>query len=147
MLYRWVVLFSIVLSPVQARDNGQWESTDPQVREWYQHLMQPDNPAVSCCGEADAYWCDDVYSRSEEDPNDTAHTRVFNYCKITDNRPDVPLRRKHVDIGTPFRIPDHKMKWNPDDPQPKIEMNPTGHSIVFISRGDYVYCFVQGSGT
>ncbi|MGZ3312446.1 MAG: hypothetical protein ACXU8R_28415, partial [Xanthobacteraceae bacterium] len=38
-----------------ARDNGQWEGSPPHVRRWFQGLKQPDNPRVSCCGEADAY--------------------------------------------------------------------------------------------
>jgi hypothetical protein len=46
------------MNVASARDYGQWETTDPETREWYQALMQPDNPAVSCCGEADAYWAD-----------------------------------------------------------------------------------------
>src|SRR5215471_6799363 len=50
--------FGCVLSVANARDFGQWEGTDPEIRQWYQALMQPDNPAVSCCGEADAYWAD-----------------------------------------------------------------------------------------
>ena len=50
--------FGCLMSVASARDFGQWEATDPQIREWYQALMQPDNPAVSCCGEADAYWAD-----------------------------------------------------------------------------------------
>jgi hypothetical protein len=50
--------FGCVLSVANARDLGQWEATEPHIRQWYQALMQPDNPAVSCCGEADAYWAD-----------------------------------------------------------------------------------------
>ena len=41
-----------------ARDNGQWENSPPHVRRWFQGLRQPDNPRVSCCGEADAYEAD-----------------------------------------------------------------------------------------
>ena len=50
--------FGFLIGVANARDLGQWEATDPEVRQWYQALMQPDNPAVSCCGEADAYWAD-----------------------------------------------------------------------------------------
>ena len=53
-----VVLICLIASGASARDLGQWESGDPGIREWYQALMQPDNPAASCCGEADAYWAD-----------------------------------------------------------------------------------------
>ena len=50
--------FGCLMSVADARDYGQWESVNPVIREWYQSLMQPDNPAASCCGEADAYWAD-----------------------------------------------------------------------------------------
>src|SRR5512139_496942 len=46
-----------------ARDSGQWEDTDPELRVWYQALRQPDNPQASCCGLADAYYCDKVWSK------------------------------------------------------------------------------------
>jgi hypothetical protein len=49
---------------------------------------------------------------------------------ITASRPDEPLRRKHVDIGTQDRRSD----------------NTTGHGIIFLSRGDYVYCNVAPDG-
>lgn len=118
-------LYSVNLS--RGRDLGQWESGDPAVREWYQGLMQPDVPTASCCGEADAYWCDDVHVRDGK-----------TFCKITDDRPDEPRGRPHVDLGTEYLIPDTKLKWD--------RGNPTGHSVVFLSRGGWVFCFVQTGG-
>jgi hypothetical protein len=50
--------FGCLISVAHTRDLGQWESGDPKIRQWYRELMQPDNPAVSCCGESDAYWAD-----------------------------------------------------------------------------------------
>jgi hypothetical protein len=35
----------------------------------------------------------------------------------------------------PRSIPNHKLKWDAG--------NPTEHSIVFLSRGGHVFCFVQ----
>jgi hypothetical protein len=35
-----------------ARDNGQWTESPASVRKWFQSLMQPDNPYISCCGDA-----------------------------------------------------------------------------------------------
>lgn len=122
----WLLLASVI--PSKARDLGQWENTDPEVREWYRGLMQPDNPAVSCCGEADAYWADEVHVKDGK-----------TFATITDDRDDAPLMRPHVDIGTQIEIPDYKLKWD--------RGNPSGHSIVFMSRGGNVYCFVQNSGT
>ena len=122
------LLVACMLSePAYARDVGQWDNSNPIVRSWYEHLMQPDIPTASCCGEADAYWCDDIHIRDKK-----------TYCKITDDRDDAPLRRPHRAIGTEIEIPNSKLKWD--------DGNPTGHSIVFLSRSDYVFCFVQGGG-
>jgi hypothetical protein len=111
----------------RSRDLGQWENTDPKIRAWYQALMMPDNPTASCCGEADAYWCDDIHVRNG---------RTF--CTITDDRDNIKLRRTPVSVGTEIEIPDNKLTWK--------DGNPTGHSIVFLSTAGYVYCFVQNGG-
>lgn len=124
---------------VYAKDLGQWGDVDKTIRQWYQALMQPDNPGVSCCGEADAYWCDSIHVKdvpNESDGGATSTKRTF--CTVTDDRDDGPLRRKHVPVGTEVLIPDYKLTWK--------DGNPTGHSILFLSRGDYVYCFVQNGG-
>lgn len=123
-----LIVFGLaMLSTLFARDLGQWEAGDPTIREWYRSLMQPDNPTISCCGEADAYWCDDYYSRGDKA-----------YCKITDDRPDDARGRPHVEVGTEVEIPVHKLKWD--------KSNPTGHGVVFLSRGGYVFCFVAPGG-
>lgn len=123
-----IILALCIATSSFAKDDGQWENTDPVIREWYSGLMQPDNPAASCCGEADAYWCDSINVREQK-----------TFCTITDTRDDGPLHRSHVPVGTEIEIPNHKLKWD--------EGNPTGHAIVFLSKGGYVYCFVQGTGT
>ena len=41
------LVLSSVMGVVNARDLGQWENTDPAIREWYQALMQPDVPSAS----------------------------------------------------------------------------------------------------
>jgi hypothetical protein len=119
--------FGCLMNGVEARDLGQWEAGDPVVREWYQALMQPDNPAASCCGEADAYWADSFEVDGDK------YVAI-----ITDPRPDEPLRRKHIDIGTRIVVPNHKLKYD--------QSNPTGHGIIFLSRGAYVYCYVTPGG-
>ena len=106
-----VLTFGCVMGTVNARDSGQWETTDPTVREWYQALMQPDNPNASCCGEADAYWADEIHVRDGR-----------TYAIITDDRPDEPRRRPHIDSGTEVEIPNNKLKWD--------KSNPTGHGIL-----------------
>ena len=122
-----LLLLAGLMSSASARDLGQWENSDPAIRQWYKSLMQPDNPNVSCCGEADAYWCDDYYARDGKA-----------YCKITDDRDDAPLGRPHIPIGTEIEIPTHKLKWD--------RANPTGHNIVFLNTYLHVWCFVQGGG-
>jgi hypothetical protein len=110
-----------------AWDRGQWEGSDLAIRSWYKSLMQPDNPGLSCCGEADAYWADKV---------DVIGGKV--YATITDTRDDGPLNRRHIKPGTRFEIPPHKMKFD--------RGNPTGHVVIFIGVDDNVLCFVQGGG-
>ncbi len=97
---------------------------DPSHDAWYMSLKQPDNPNVSCCGVADAYWCDDISVKDGK-----------TFCALTDDRhiagrPDLPM-------GMKIEIPDRKLKWD--------RGNPTGHAIVFLSSGGAVYCFVQGT--
>jgi len=127
-----IVLAALVVTFIapyaaQARDIGQWEGSDPAIRDWYRSLMQPDNPNVSCCGESDAYWADDIVVEGD---------KVF--AIITDTRPDGPLGRPHIPPGTKIEIPKHKYKFD--------RGNPTGHNVIFVgARG--VYCFVQGTGT
>lgn len=109
-----------------ARDLGQWENADPAIAEWYRSLMQPDNPQVSCCGPADAYWADGSESKDGK----------F-FAIITDDRPDDPLGRPHIDVGTRIEVPPNKLKFD--------RGNPTGHTIIFIGVNGMVYCFVQGT--
>ena len=119
--------FGFLIGAADARDTGQWESANSEIREWYQALMQPDNPAVSCCGEADAYWADSFEVEGDK------YVAI-----ITDSRPDAPLRRKHVDVGTRIVVPNHKLKYD--------QSNPTGHGVIFLSKGDHVYCYVPPGG-
>jgi len=126
-LMRVALVLMLLVCPALARDLGQWENADPAIREWYQSLMQPDAPGVSCCGEADAYFCDDVHVRGGK-----------TYCKITDDRDDVSRGRPHREIGEEFEIPQNKLKWDSG--------NPSGHTILFLGRSNYVFCFVQTGG-
>ena len=103
-----------------ARDYGQWENSPPHVRRWFQGLKQPDNPRVSCCGEADAY---------EADIFEVDGGRYV--AVITDGKGEIPN-------GTKIPVPNHKMKWD--------EGNPTGHSIIFIGVQGQVYCYVAPGG-
>lgn len=110
----------------EARDIGQWSNSDPAIREWYEGLMQPDNPTASCCKESDAYWADEIHVKDGR-----------TYATITDDRPDEPLGRPHIDVGTVVEIPPNKLKYD--------RGNPTGHNILFVSRGLFTWCFVVGT--
>lgn len=113
-----------------ARNLGQFDS-DTDRAKWFRSLMQPDNPAVSCCGPADAYYCDDLHTRDGK-----------NYCSITDDRDDAPLGRVHRAIGEEFEIPDNKMMTGSQI----FGENPTGHNVLFLSTSGYVWCFVLSGG-
>jgi hypothetical protein len=123
-----VLLLVVGAVAAHARDLGQWEAADPAVKEWYKSLMRPDAPTSSCCGEADAYWADEVHVRDGK-----------TYATVSDDRDDGPLGRPHVPVGTVVEIPDVKLKWD--------RGNPTGHNILFLSSYRYPFCFVTGSGT
>lgn len=104
----------LIINPVMSKDVGQWTNVDPEVSAWFKTLRQPDNPA-SCCGEADAYWADSYETEGD-------HYVAI----ITDDRPDEPLKRKHVPIGTRIPVPNFKMKFD--------KGNPTGHGIIFLNQ-------------
>lgn len=122
-------ILALSIEFARAHDYGQWNDTDPAIRQWYQRLMQPDNPSVSCCGEADAYWADSFEVDGDK------YVAI-----ITDSRDDGPLRRKHVAVGTKIVVPNHKLKYD--------ESNPTGHGVIFLGQGntDTVYCYVAPGG-
>ena len=87
-----ITFTGLMLGVVAALVMGSAEAHDPdhhEQAEWYQSLMQPDIPNASCCGEADAYWADEIHVRDGK-----------TYATITDDRPDEPRHRPHVDVGT-----------------------------------------------
>jgi hypothetical protein len=124
------MMFTVAVTVrAQATDNG-WEDTSPQVRRWFQSLMQPDAPMVSCCGEADAY-------ESDEFEIDGDHYVAI----ITDTRGDTfknGMTRPHIEPGTRISIPNGKMKWD--------QGNPTGHGYVFIGQASQLYCYITPAG-
>jgi hypothetical protein len=126
----WIMAVSLLAFMTAQRSQAHDE--DRAHDAWYHSLRQPDNPSVSCCGLADAYWADAIHVRDGK-----------TYAVITDDRPDEPLARPHVDIGTEIEIPDAKLKWEQDG---RPIGNPTGHSVVFLSYTRQVYCFVQSTG-
>jgi hypothetical protein len=107
--------------PAGARDDGQWVNSPMHIRQWFQSLMQPDNPAVSCCGEADAFEADQFEVEGD-------HYVAI----ITDGKAVYPP-------GTRIPVPNAKMKWDAG--------NPTGHGVIFLQIGTTkVYCYVAPGG-
>lgn len=127
VLFFGALAVALYANSAYPHDSGQFEAADPAIREWFRSLMQPDIPTASCCGEADAYWADDIHVKEGK-----------TFVTITDDRSDSPLGRPHVDIGTVVEIPPHKLKWD--------RANPTGHGVVFLSRQGHVFCYVQPGG-
>jgi len=120
MKLRLALVALLLAAPALARDNGQWTTNPTHVRQWYQRLMQPDNPQVSCCGEADAFEADNFEVEGDH------------YVAIITNGRGV------IANGTKIPVPNRKMKWD--------DGNPTGHGIIFISTTGDVYCYVTPGG-
>ncbi len=129
----FLLLIALLLpTPAFPHEHGRtdpaWEATPPEVQEWYRGLMQPDVPTISCCGESDAYWADEVHVNKDGET----------VAVITDDRDDAPFHRHHVPVGTEIIVPPNKLKWD--------RGNPTGHGIIFLSNQNYVWCYVQPGG-
>lgn len=120
-----VTALFLCLCPAQGKDNGQWEATDATVRAWYRELMQPDNPMVSCCGEADAYHAD-LFEVSGD-----KYVAIITDDREISGRPTIAT-------GTKIVVPNHKLKFD--------RGNPTGHGVIFVSSTLDVYCYVVPSG-
>jgi len=121
---RYVIMaafLAIFATQAGARDSGQrWGNSPTNVREWFQSLMQPDNPYMSCCGEADAFEADSFDREGD-------HYVAI----ITDGKGIIPN-------GARIAVPNAKMKWD--------KGNPTEHGIVFIGSHGQVYCYVTPGG-
>lgn len=126
-----LVVFVMILflvgwnNPARPRDNDAWEANPPEVRAWYRGLMQPDNPPISCCGEADAYWADSFEVKDDQ------------YVAIITDTRDVP-NRPTIAPGTRVVVPNRKLKYD--------QGNPTGHGVIFLSGNLDVYCYVVPGG-
>jgi hypothetical protein len=119
-MFRITLALLALTLPAVARDNGQWGDQPTYLRQWFQKLMQPDNPYVSCCGEADAFEADSYEVQDDQ------------YVAIITNGKGI------IPEGTRVPVPNKKMKWD--------EGNPTGHGIIFIGSGGQVFCYVTPGG-
>jgi hypothetical protein len=109
-----------MMAAADARPSPSWSESPVNIRQWFQSLMQPDNPLVSCCGEADAF---------EADTFEVAGDHYV--AVITDGKGVIPT-------GTRIAVPNNKMKFDSG--------NPTGHGVIFIGSAGQVYCFVAPGG-
>src|SRR5262245_9444400 len=124
----WAAVLVLSCCKAPARDLGQWDGVDPLHRQWFNGLMQPDRPNLSCCGEADGYWADSYEVKGDQ------YVAI-----ITDTRDDAKLgRRQHIEAGTRVAVPNSKIKWGSG--------NPTGHGIIFIGLGGDVFCYLPPGG-
>ena len=121
MTLRIAFIVLALSAPAAARDDGQWASSPTNIRQWFQSLMQPDHPQISCCGEADAFEAD------------TYEVEGDHYVAIITGGKTV------YPPGTRIPVPNEKMKWDAG--------NPTGHGIIFLQIGTAkVYCYVAPGG-
>jgi hypothetical protein len=122
-----LVVMEHTFSTAMARDNGQWANHPLHVRQWFQGLMQPDQPHVSCCGESDAYEADSFEVEGD-------HYVAI----ITNGSGDATVGKPAIPNGTKIPVPNYKMKWD--------KGNPTGHGIIFIGSGQQVLCYIAPGG-
>ena len=120
------VVFGCLMYGVSARDLGQWESGrsghQGVVEFFYSRIFPRRRVAAK-----------PMLMGGFDEVDGDKYVAI-----ITDPRPDEPLRRKHIEIGTRIVVPNNKLKYD--------KSNPTGHGIIFLSRADYVYCYVAPGG-
>lgn len=120
-LAHYVAIVLVAVGSAQAREDGNWSRGTEMVRQWFAELMRPDNPSLSCCGEADAYESDE-FTQSPDGHYEAVITR----------------EKAPYAAGTHIFIPDEKIKWD--------KGNPTGHGWIFIGSEKQIYCYVTPSG-
>lgn len=95
----WPFLVLLAAAPAVARDDGQWANQPPEIREWFESVMQP-NSRSSCCGSGDAF---DVALDGEE-PNGDIRAIILNGRGIYPDGKlvDVPRSRLQAKFGNPL---------------------------------------------
>lgn len=124
---------ALIVATGRARPADVPEYDGADLSEYFRTLMQPDHPTTSCCGEADAYYADEV------DTIVGPEGEKYLVAIVTDTRPDEPRKRLHVPVGTSFIIPPSKIRKKPVP-------NPTDHTLLFLSQSGTVYCYEPVGG-
>lgn len=120
---RLLLLALIAPTIALARPGPQWADEPEYIRQWFQSVMQPDNPTQSCCGEADAF---DVEMEGDG-PNGSINVRILSSLAAYADM-----------IGTIVSVPREKL-------QTKYG-NPTDRYILFMGSQHRVYCLIPKSG-
>jgi hypothetical protein len=117
---RSVLALVLMCLPALARDDGQWSTQPPEIREWFQSVMQPSGRA-SCCGEGDAF---DVALDGEEPGGDI----------------------RAIIINGRGMIPDGTMVFVPRDKLQAKYGNPLDKIILFIGANGKPICLIPKVG-
>lgn len=127
-VFIFVFVFSMIVTAIVARSDERF--APPDLGEYFRSLMQPDNPAISCCGAGDVYYADKTDQCGPDDMRKEPTCAIV--AIITDTRPDVlrlddgsTIHRAHVPPGTRVPIPRSKLRKHPIP-------NPTDHNVVFM---------------
>jgi hypothetical protein len=118
---RALLALALLCAPALARDNGQWGDQPTEIRQWFQSVMQPENPYMSCCGEADAF---EVQLEGDE-PDGSIAVRI-----IAGPDPEA--------IGAEIDVPRSKLQARYGNPLDKY--------ILFIGSGGRIYCLIPKVG-
>jgi len=121
----WGLVTKLPSNIWQIRYDPEWENSPPQVRQWFQNLRRPDQPQLSCCGEADSYEAD-LYEQDGD-----SYIAIITGQGPAVDKPVIPA-------GTKLRVPNSKIKWD--------KGNPTGHGIIFVGGNFAIICYVPPAG-
>lgn len=116
-----IALAMVAAGEACARDDGQWSGKPPEIRAWFQSVMRPDQPEMSCCGIADAF----EVTMDGDNPDGTIATVIVN-------------GRGLIPDGTHVDVPREKL-------QARFG-NPLDHYILFIGGRGQVYCLIPKVG-
>lgn len=156
-LVAFTALLFLPPSHAQARNFQQVicdDEPDPdtcaKIQLWYKSAKMPTSGTYgsypsSCCGEADAYWADQIDRVTDKgvfvtitDKRNCATTPQYqddeegNYYQTPSSPTDECIRNRVERDGQKIFIPNNKL----DD---RHQGNPTGHNVVFLGVGTTAY--------
>lgn len=122
-MIRPALILALLTLPALARPGPQWADEPEYIRQWFQSVMQPDNPTQSCCGQADAY---DV-EMAGEGPDGSINVRIIGslaaYADMIGQIVSVPREKLQTKYG-----------------------NPTDRYILFMGSQHRVFCLIPKVG-